>query len=119
MDWPGWSVVCAGLILIERGRDGRSVMDDCASFDGSAKLMAVTSIVWSVSTFTGAVYRPSAIVPTAGESDQLTPALSDPAIDGVNFTEFPELTDTDEGVRAIATAEVSQTVALAVLDESA
>ena len=41
----------------------------------------------------GAVYRPLLTVPTAGESDQVTPVLVVPLTEATNCTDWPPLND--------------------------
>jgi len=69
----------------------------------------------------GAVYIPLLTVPTAGDSDQLTPVLVVPLIVAENCFDCPALNDTAVGESNIETEElgVNEMVAVAVLVASA
>jgi hypothetical protein len=49
----------------------------------------------------GAVYNPSLIVPTAGESDQFTDIVATPPMDAANWMDWPAWSDAEAGLTAI------------------
>jgi hypothetical protein len=68
---------------------------------------------------TGAVYNPLTTVPTAGVNDHVAAVLVVPAMEALNWLDWPAVSETEEGATAIETTGTSVIVALALLVLSA
>ena len=95
-----------------------SVTVALAALVGSATLDTVSVTVCRLGTVAGAVYTPFTMVPTAGTSDQVSAVLLVPVTEGLKVADAPAPSDAEAGPIVTATG-VSDTVALAVLVESA
>jgi hypothetical protein len=118
--WPPWSDASAGdtLRVTADGGVAIRVTAAVAILVGSATLDAVIVTVCPLEMVAGAVYTPFTMVPTAGLSDQVTAVLPVPVTEALNVAAAPAPSDAEAGPIVTATG-VSDTVALAVLVESA
>ncbi len=109
--WPGPRDAVAGLIDIDGG--GFRVMAADADFVGSPTLVAVTVTVCNEVILEGAVYNPAVlIVPTAGLTDQTTPAVEFVTV-AVICCVWPAVRVAETGVTETAMGGTSETAALA------
>jgi hypothetical protein len=88
-------------------------------FVGSAALAAVTVTVCAEAMVAGAVYTPTAKVPSEGDIDQSTLVLLDPLTVALNVLDCPAVSEAEEGVMLIDTEGVNDTMAVALLVLSA
>lgn len=91
-----------GVVGVVGVGDACKVMEALAVLLGEVTLAAVSVTMVCVLTVAGAVYKPFAIVPMLGVSDQETDAAPPPTSEGVNCADCPGASVVEAGLSWIA-----------------